>query len=240
MTVRLFCGDCLDILPTLEAGSVDAVVTDPPYPGLKGGLKYMCVGVCESTTPTITVGTPWGEDLAALAHAQTVARLGALVFCSWHSVGEIKELMGGEPVGLVTWYKRNSQMSFRNRPHYTCEYVWLIEYAAGMNWRPIETLYDIAGLPAGCFATERILAEGSKKAAHPAQKPLELMRLLLQAVPEGGTVIDPYMGLGTTGVACGQTGRNFIGIEIDEGYFNIAKERIEKAQAEMVQEALPL
>jgi site-specific DNA-methyltransferase (adenine-specific) len=49
----------------------------------------------------------------------------------------------------------------------------------------------------------------------------------------GGTVLDPFMGSGTTGVACVQTGRNFIGIEIDRGYFDIAKQRIEEAQLQM-------
>jgi len=55
---------------------------------------------------------------------------------------------------------------------------------------------------------------------------------------EKNTILDPFMGSGTTGVACVQTGRNFIGIEIDRNYFDIAKARIEKAQAEMVQAGL--
>jgi len=231
---RLIHGDCLEILPTLDADSVDAVITDPPYPGLKGGLTHAEGGVALRTRPTTTIGTPWGNELEALKEVRRVAKYGAIVFCSWHSLGYIRDLLGGEPIGLVTWYKRNAQPSFRNRPHYQCEYAWLIEYQPGMNWKPIKTHYDIPYLVAGCFASERILEEGTKKAAHPAQKPISLMRALIESSP--GSVLDPFMGLGTTGVACHQTGRNFIGIEIDENYYNIACERIAKAQQQMIME----
>ena len=66
---------------------------------------------------------------------------------------------------------------------------------------------------------------------HKSQKPINLMkRLLLDFTNQGDTILDPFMGSGTTGVACVQTGRNFIGIEIDPDYFEIAKKRIEVAQ----------
>ena len=71
---------------------------------------------------------------------------------------------------------------------------------------------------------------------HPTQKPVELFRWCIERVTKpGNTVIDPYMGSGPCGVACVQTGRNFIGIEIDPGYFEIAQQRIEAAQNEMIQ-----
>jgi len=74
---------------------------------------------------------------------------------------------------------------------------------------------------------------------HSCAFPVEIPDRCIRATTQpGDAVLDPFMGSGTTGVACVQTGRNFIGIEIDEGYFNIAKERIEKAQAECQQLAL--
>lgn len=231
MNVTLHLGDCLEYMRGMADKSVDAVVTDPPYPGLKGGLSYATSGVSASTLPTLTVGTPWGNELEALRECRRVARYGAIVFCSWHSIGMVRDLLGGEAVGLVTWYKRNSQQSFRNRPHYMCEYAWLIEYAPGMNWKPIKTFYDIAGLPAGCFSSERILTEGTQQAAHPAQKPVQLMKMLLQAAPQ--SVLDPYLGTGTTGVACCEIGKDFIGCEISEEYFKIAQKRIAEAQMQL-------
>jgi len=67
---------------------------------------------------------------------------------------------------------------------------------------------------------------------HPTQKPLALMEYLckLTKTPTGGVVLDPFMGSGTTGMACVNTGRDFIGIEMDKGYFKIAKDRIEQAK----------
>lgn len=61
---------------------------------------------------------------------------------------------------------------------------------------------------------------------HPTQKPVKLMMWCLSFLPQDCTVIDPFMGSGSTGVACVRTGRNFIGIEVDKGYFRIARERI--------------
>jgi DNA modification methylase len=74
-----------------------------------------------------------------------------------------------------------------------------------------------------------LLMEGAE---HPTQKPIEIMVWSLQQVPDAVTILDPFMGSGTTGVACAKLGRKFIGIEIDEGYFDIACERIRKAYAQ--------
>lgn len=230
MSYELVLGDALTFMRGMADASVDVVITDPPYPGLRGGLQYATSGVSTPTLPTLTVGTPWGNELDALQEFRRVAKYGAIVFCSWHSIGEVRALLGGEAVGLVTWHKRNSQQSFRNRPHYTCEYAWLIEYAPGMNWKPIKTFYDIAGLPAGCFSSERILAAGSKQAAHPAQKPVLLMKMLCQAAPT--SVCDPYMGTGTTGVACIELGKDFIGNDRDSDYHAIATKRLQDAAAQ--------
>jgi site-specific DNA-methyltransferase (adenine-specific) len=229
--VTLFNDDCLNVLRGMSDGAVDVVVTDPPYPNLKGGLKHMVGGVAPRTQETITVGTPWGNELEALREFPRIARYGAIVFCSWHSIGEVRALCGGEAVGLVTWYKRNSQPSFRNRPHYQCEYAWLIEYATGMNWKPIKTFYDIAGLPAGCFASERV-TDGTGKAAHPTQKPLEIMGAMLNACPKGAKVLDPFLGSGTTGVASVEMGFDFVGVELNPAYFAMAQKRIAAAQSQ--------
>lgn len=70
---------------------------------------------------------------------------------------------------------------------------------------------------------------GRVEFGHPTQKPLPLMLWTLGFVPDGAVVLDPFMGSGTTGVACAKLGRRFIGIEIDERYFEIAVERVAKS-----------
>ena len=85
------------------------------------------------------------------------------------------------------------------------------------------------------------LAKRNGARLHPTQKPTEVMaRLVEMLCPPGGLVIDPFAGSGTTGVACVQTGRRFIGIELDPGYADIARARIAKAAEQARQEALPL
>lgn len=218
--IVIYHGDCREILPQLP--KVDLVLTDPPYPKLKGGLSHSVGGVCKRTQPTVTVGTPWGDELSGLEMACSIA-LGAVVFTSWHAIGEVRCLLGGEAVGLVSWYKRNSQMSFRNRPHYTNEFAWMVEYGPGLNWQNVETFYDIPGLQAGCMAVERFCDE-TGKALHPTQKPIALLHALVPIAKE--SVLDPYCGTGTTLHAAKDLGRRAIGIEIEERYCEIAAKRL--------------
>ena len=230
MTVDLRLGDCLDVLRGMADKSVDAVVTDPPYPGLKGGIDHsFSGGVAPRRSDYQVVGEPWGGDLSPLKECQRVARYGAIVFCSYHSVTQVPALVGGTPIALLTWYKRNSQPSIRNRPHYTTEYIWVMEFNPGANWKCLETFYDIPGLQAGCMATERITERGGK-ATHPTQKPVALMLEMVR--PFSGEILDPYMGTGTTGLAAHRMGLPFVGVEKNPEYFAIAQRRIAAAQAQ--------
>lgn len=79
-----------------------------------------------------------------------------------------------------------------------------------------------------------IAATNAERVGHPTQKPLRVMKWCLQmlGVPNGATVVDPYMGSGSMGVACVQTGRNFVGAERDPGYFAIAQKRLRDAAAQ--------
>jgi DNA modification methylase len=222
--VVLIQGDCLDVLRQLPDGCVDAVVTDPPYEGMKGGTVIDHPGVAERRKTSRTVGAELG-NAAALSECRRLCRRGAIVFCSYHWVERCLEMTGGKRRGLVSWFKRNSPYSVNNSPWFQTEYAWAVQYGPGIDWRNLRTHIDAPMLQAGCMADERICDDG--KASHPAQKPLQVMRALL--CPGMDVVLDPYMGTGTTGVACVQTGRRFIGVEIDPGYFAIAQRRINEA-----------
>jgi DNA modification methylase len=110
---------------------------------------------------------------------------------------------------------------------------WLIwdkivrEFTSGhveMAWTTIDQPTRAFNYSHGALATEG--------KAHPTQKPMPLMRWCLEQIPKAHTILDPFMGSGTTGVACVKLGRKFIGIEIDAGYFDIACKRIEAAYAQ--------
>ncbi len=226
-SVRLILGDCREVLPTL--GRVDAVVTDPPYIGLAGGLSYKTSsGVAAKRQSSVTIGDPWGASTDWMLPAWEACQYGLICFCTYHGVDVYKRALPARPIGLVTWHKPNAPQAVRNVPRATTELIWLFEKAPGLNWKAIDTgLVVMPMLSAGCVSTgERILADDGS-AAHQAQKPLALMRWLLGV--GGTTILDPFMGSGTTGVAAVKLGRRFIGIEIEEKYFDIACRRIQAA-----------
>lgn len=220
----LYCADCLDVLPLLEPGSVDAVVTDPPYEGMKGGTIIDHAGVTERIEVTRTLGDELG-NWQALDLCRRIARRGAIAFCSFHKIEQCAALLGGSRRALLTWFKRNSPYSVNNSPWYQTEFAWAVQYAPGIDWRNLKTMIDVPMLQAGCMADEREVIGG--KSIHPAQKPLAVMfAVLLDGMD---SVCDPYAGLGTTAVACIRTGRRSISIEKEPKYCAIAKRRMEEA-----------
>jgi len=122
---------------------------------------------------------------------------------------------GGNYIGLpasrgwLVWYKRDAVRSMAD-----CEIAWT---NLDMNAR----VFDWT-----------IAATNAERAGHPTQKPVDLMKWCLGFLPDAQTILDPFMGSGTTGVACVKLGRKFTGIEIDENYFDIACQRIRQAYAQ--------
>lgn len=203
---RLILGDCLDVIPKI--GPVDAFVTDPPYEKMKGGTSISWSGGVAERSITTTVGTELGNSEGLKLFSQMSKA--AICFCSFQWVSECKEMLGGKPVALLSWFKRNTPASVNNAPWFQNEFVWAIQYQPGIEWRTLKTNLDFPMLQAGCFATER-LVDDSGKSLHPTQKPLKLMSALI--LPGMETVCDPYMGTGTTGLACIRHDRKFVGIE---------------------------
>lgn len=217
MTVDLYHGDCLDILPTLEADSVDAVITDPPYDEKthKGAVLKQMIDF----TPLKSVQLFVDEYLR-------LSRGWCLVFCSLEMLGDYKRASGLAWIRAGIWDRvcNMPQMS-GDRPAQGGEGIAIMHRIGRKHWNG-----------GGKAAIWRHSVERGKK-QHPTQKPRALMsELIEQFTSPGDTVLDPFMGSGTTGVACQHLDRNFIGIEIDADYFAIAKERIEQA----IPEGMPL
>lgn len=194
----LYLGDCLDILPML--GPVDAVVTDPPF-----GANYKSghFGYLSRSIP--------GDNDTTLRDALLDAWHGpALVFGTWKSP----------------------------RPKATkMVLVWDTGGALGMGdlsipWKPSHQEIYVIGTGFSGPRTSDVLysppvqSMASNGRVHPNEKPIPLLVMLLEKCPEKWTIFDPFMGSGTTGVACARLGRKFIGIEIEPRYFDIACKRI--------------
>ncbi len=211
----LYLGDCLEILPTL--GKVDAVVTDPPYgivdkPIRGQGRTSKRAGAQNTWHPESWWDAEIKPEWLALlgSAAPTVAWFG-----HWRKREEVER---GLPLPLraeIVWAKDchvgpPCPVAMRD------ERIWLFS-AAGIKGATFETsIWDCPIIPTWAHKS------------HKNEKPVALMeRLLAFLAPH--TILDPFMGSGTTGVACAKLGRKFIGIEIEPRYFDIACRRIEEA-----------
>ena len=199
--VALYRADCLTILPQLGKGVVDAVVTDPPY-GMNSTTANMNRGNANCRWALATAKSAWpvgGNEWDNEAPAIVPTLPGMSKECIvWG--GNFFALPPQR--GWLVWNKiiRNFQSS-------VCE----------LAWTNIEAPVD-----AFDYSHGQLAHEGKE---HPTQKPLPLMEWCIRKL-KGQTILDPYMGSGTTGVACARTGRNFIGCELEPKYFDIAVKRI--------------
>jgi DNA modification methylase len=218
--------DCVEAMKLLPDKSVDCVITDPPYMNLKGGLEVsLDSGVAKRNITNKTVGDLWGANLNWIYDAWRICKFGLLCFCSYHFIAEVPIKINQNPVALITWFQRNAMPSICNAPHYQTEFIWVFKKESRLIWKNLKTHYDIPRLQTGCMATERICENG--QAVHPTQKPISLIKELLKI--GGDIILDPFSGSGTTGVACAQLGRRFLGFEIDKEYCNLANDRIAAA-----------
>ncbi len=228
MTVTLYHGDCLEVLRTLEPGSVDAVVTDPPY-----GIGYVSSRTTRPDgSPRVKRASFGADELDTrwLDGAFAACAPDACLYCftRWDVMPVWKEAI--ETAGFkirqrLVWNKCHWKMGdLRYYGSQIEDVLFATKGTPPMHWE-----HRIGNLFSSSSA---YLPEGQYD--HPTQKPEIIMRqFVTHSTPEGATVLDPFMGSGTTGVACVQTGRNFIGIELDRGYFEIAEKRIREAEMQL-------
>jgi len=206
----LYLGDCLEVMPTLDP--VDAVVTDPPY-----GIGFESNYVAPTTT------APWMraqiQSDGNTSHRDAV--LSRFDGFDWACFGSPKVSPPDNARGVLVWDKGPASgmgdLSFPWKGSF--EFI----FVSGNGWRG----HRDEGVVKGHW----IVTRASMGRMHPNEKPVSLLRYLIEKTP-AQTIHDPFMGSGTTGVACVKLGRKFIGIEIDESYLDIACKRIEKAYAQ--------
>jgi DNA modification methylase len=197
----LYLGDCRDILPTL--GKVDAVVTDPPYGiGEDGGDKNRRRGY---KPLVVHEKLSWDKE-----------RPQKEIFDTIRECSDAQIIWGGNyfadflppSMGWLYWDKKMGG-DFSDG-----ELAWTSQKRAVRDF----SKSPFAGL------------SGGHDRVHPTQKPIDLMKWCINFLPNAQTILDPFLGSGTTGVAAVQMGRKFIGIEREPKYFDIACKRIEDAQ----------
>lgn len=142
--------------------------------------------------------------------------------------------LASKTIPVVIW-----GMNYFNLPPTRCFLVWNKGNGfAGRDFSECELAWTNKNAPARIFNYDPLAAGDYKSKEHPTQKPVALMKWCVENFTNlGDTILDPFMGSGTTGVACVKLNRNFIGMEINPTYFEIAKRRIEEAQMQL---ALPM
>jgi DNA modification methylase len=208
----LYEGDCLEIMPTLP--KVDAVITDPPY--------AVPTQVAQTREITRNAGDLSIAETAYRVHADAWARIlkptgRAFVCCDGASYPSLYRAMFSQfNLALIVWDKGQIGMGreFR-KSHELIVHAWKGEtpiFADGVGRADVLKFAPVQ----------------SETRLHPAQKPELLLAELVR--PCGDLILDPFMGSGSTAVACAALGRKFVGIEIEPRYFDMACERLSNAQ----------
>lgn len=196
----LYCGDCLEILPTLS--KVDAVVTDPPYPR---EYQHLYGAMADKAADITKDG---GSLISMVGHYQ------------------VKDVLNA--YGQKWKYHWLCSVSYL---HSSYARVWHYNIAAA--WKPVAWFVKEPWEPTNGVIVDNVAPKAPDKTGHEWGQPWEwAAHFISKIVPHDGVVLDPFMGSGTTGVACAKLGRKFIGIEIEPKYFDIACRRIEEAYAQ--------
>lgn len=198
--IKIYFGDCAEIMPMLE--QVDLTITDPPY-----GMNF------QSNHREVKHERIHGDSelpIDAIKYALSLANRGGYVFCRWDNLGQFPK-----PKSCIVWVKNNWSMGDLKHEHgrqwEACLFYPKVDHEF------IERIPDV------------IHADRTGNDRHPTEKPVDLMKRLIMC-NVGQTILDPFMGSGSTLLAAKELKRDCIGIEINEKYCEIAKKRLMNTQ----------
>ncbi|MDI6737112.1 MAG: site-specific DNA-methyltransferase [Nanoarchaeota archaeon] len=233
MIPKLILGSCLDLLKEIPDNSIDQIFADPPY-NLSGkshitcssGKKVQCFkGSWDVIEDIEGFNSKWvAECIRLLKDNGTIWISGTLH--NHPSIGMLLKKLNLWIINDIIWYKPNSAPQLQpNRFAPSTELIWLASKSKKYYFN-----YELAKFLNKGKQMKNLWEINAQRhiTSHPTEKPEKLLdRIILIGSKKGDTILDPFMGSGTTGVSAKKYGRNFIGIEIDPAYFNIAKKRIE-------------
>ena len=200
---QIYCGDCLDLMREMPDKSVDLVLTDPPY----GIGDKLAIGGCtkRNLMMELYLNSPWEDVAPSKEYFDEVFRVSKnQIICG----GNYFDLPPTR--GFIVWDKVKFASNYSQ-----VEYIW--------------TSFDCISRIFKYCSNGGFVIKPEDKHEHPTQKPLALIKWILEKYSdEGMTVLDPFMGSGTTCVACKKLGRNYIGIDKEPAYVEIARKRIER------------
>lgn len=227
---KLYNDDCIKLMKKIKSESIDLIVTDPPYKTTKRGIS-------KKTTTGGLVRSELGKqgkifkynDIKPQEYIPELYRVlkeGSHCYIMTNHVN-LQEILntatecGFHFIKSLIWDKGNKIMG----QCYMSQFEYILFFRKGKH-KKINNCgtSDILSIP------NKKTKDKNGKNLHDVEKPVNLMKILIEnSSNKWDLVFDPFMGIGTTGIACVESDRNFIGIEIDENYFNISKDRINES-----------
>lgn len=217
---KLYNGDCLEIMDNIDDKSIDLIITDPPYlinyQSNRRKKKDRFDKIKNDKDNYILIQEYFKECYRIMKNNTAI-----YCFCSWHNIDFFKREFEKyfKLKNIIIWNKNNHGTGDL-KGSYAPKYEFILFGHKGrtlLREKRISDVIDCAKIP-------------SKKLTHPTEKPQKLLGIFIkQSSDESNIVFDGFMGTGSCGMVANNLNRKFIGIELDENYFNIAKERIENS-----------
>ena len=211
---NIYCGDCLNYMKKIPSESIDLIVTDPPY------LMNFQSGYRKRKYNKIKNDTVQNEKLISeyFEHCYRILKNDTAIycFCSWHHIDIFKQEFEKyfKLKNIIIWQKNNTSMGDL-KGSYAPKYEMILFGHKGRR------------LLNGFRYPDILEFKRTNNKLHPTEKPVDLLELFIkQSSDINDVVFDGFMGSGSTGVACINTNRKFIGCELDENYFKIAEQRL--------------
>lgn len=224
-------GNCLDLMKYIPDKSIDLIVTDPPYKLTSRGTSGTMGGYWKNEKAKKGIifdnnnisFDDYFKELYRVLKDDSIL----YIMCNNKNLRELLNVAndtGFKFVKNLIWEKNNKICG----KYYMGCYEYIGLFRKGRD-KPINK----CGTPDILKIPIKKLKDVNGKNLHDTEKPIELMKILIENSSNiNDIVLDPFMGIGTTGIACKELNRNFIGIEIDENYFNIASKRIKVGEIE--------
>lgn len=224
--MKLIKGNCYDKIKEVETNSIDLVVIDPPYlieNTNAGGKSKLSRSIQNMNNEIKDANIVDGFDLKILDDlVRVMKKINIYIWCNHKQILDyLKFFVDGHKCSfdILIWNKTNAMPLYNNKYLTDKEYCLYFRKGGRCNPANYTDAKTVFNLP--------INIKDKKKYGHPTIKPLNIIKTLIKnSSKENDIVLDCFMGSGTTGVACKELNRDFIGIELDENYFNIAEKRI--------------
>ena len=217
----LYLGDCMDIMKTIEDKSIDLVITDPPYKIETSGGGLYTQADKQYVKELNSMKDGFSEDVLDEL-CRIMKKINIYFFCSQKQIIPLLDYFVKKKKcnwNLLTWHKTNPVPACGNKYLTDTEFILFFREKGVKVYGNYNTKFTYYVTP--------LNQKDKKKYGHPTIKPQEiLLNLVTNSSQEGDTVCDPFMGSGSTGVACKSLNRDFIGIEVDNNWYQIAQNRI--------------